>query len=109
MALCFEVTINQDNPVAAGAPEANVLSAIVSYVTERNELTLEVGGLASNSERLDWISRDLKVGDVMVIRIVESNAPDPPVKRHRDEPSFLADQERAYYERLRRKYEKEDN
>ena len=104
MALCFEVTVNEDTPAVAGASEARVLTAILSYVSARSELILEVGAMGSGREHLDWIKRELKVGDVVAIRIVDSDAPDRPVKRS-EEPSFLADQERAYYERLRRKYE----
>jgi hypothetical protein len=110
MALCFEVTVNEEAPAVAGTPEAGVLTAILSHVSARSELTLEVAAMVSDPrEHLDWIKRDLKVGDTVVVRVVESDSPDQPVVRHREEPSFAADQERAYYEHLRRKYEpKED-
>ena len=35
---------------------------------------------------------DLKVGDTVVVRVVEG-VPDQPLERHREEPSFIADQE----------------
>jgi hypothetical protein len=110
MALCFEVTVNREPPVVAGSSKAGVLTAILSHVSARTELTLEVGAMVSDPrEHLDWIKRGLKVGDTVVVRIVESGSPDQPVERRREEPSFVADQERAYYEHLRRKYEtKED-
>jgi hypothetical protein len=101
MALCFEVTVNEEAPAVAGTSEAGVLTAILTHVSARSELTLDVGAMVSDSrEHLDWIERDLNVGDTVVIRIVESGSPDLPVERHREEPSFVADQERAYYEHL---------
>lgn len=110
MALCFEVKVNEEDPAVAGVSDAGVLSAILSHVSARSELILEVGALVSEPrEHLDWIKRDLKVGDTVVIRIVESGSPDRPTQRHREESSFVADQERAYYEHLRRKYEAKEN
>jgi hypothetical protein len=106
MGLCFEVTVNEEDPVVAAAPEAGVLTAMLTHVSAQSELTLEVAAMTSDPrEHLAWIKRDLKVGDTVVVRVVESGSPDQPVERHREEPSFVADQERAYYEHLRRKYE----
>ena len=90
--------------------EAGVLTAVLSHVFARSEMTLEVAAMVSDPrEHLDWIKRDLKVGDIVVVRVVDSDSPDQPVERQREEPSYAADQQRAYYEHLRRKYETKDS
>ena len=105
MALCFEVSVNDDAPVLAGLAEAKVLTAVLTFVLERAELDLHVGGMVDRSDHVDWLDRELKQGDVVTIRIVDSDQPSPPMARRRTDPSVDAEQEREHYERLRRKYE----
>lgn len=109
MAMCFEVRINDEQPIVAGLADINVLAAIFTFVPAHRELSLRVGGLISrseyDSEHLEWLQRDLTPGDAVTVRIVESEAPAEPAGRRREDPSFLAEQERAYYDHLRRKYE----
>lgn len=111
MPICFEVRINDEQPTVAGLADINVLTALFTFVAAHRELSLRVGGLISrsehDSEHLEWLERDLTPGDAVTIRIVESDAPAEPAERRRDDPSFLAKQERAYYEHLRRKYEQD--
>jgi hypothetical protein len=106
--LCFEVKVNEERPVLAGLADAKVVTAILSYVTADQDLTLAVGAMGSDSVHVDWVQRELKPGDVLTVRIVESDAPTQPVSRRREDPAALADQERAYYESLRRKFEAKD-
>lgn len=94
MALCFEVSVNDDAPVLAGLAEASVLTAIVTFVRERAELDLKVGGMLDHSDHVDWLDRELKQGDVVTIRIVDSDQPSQPIARHRTDPAVDAARER---------------
>jgi hypothetical protein len=109
LAICFEVSVNGEAPVVAGAEHVGVLSAIVSYVLRHGELGIAVGGLLSQpgmeDEHWSWLRRDLRVGDELLIKVVQDQQPTEPVKRVRQSAVFPENEERAYYERLKRKYE----
>jgi hypothetical protein len=109
LALCFEITINKGAPVLAGLDNISVLSATVTCVASRNELELHVSGLVSkgphDNEHLEWLQRELKHGDSVSIRIVESPAPSVPISRVRHDPAVSEQQERAYYEQLKKRFE----
>jgi hypothetical protein len=102
----FEVLLNGKKVCVAGAGDG-VLSAIVSSVPKRQELELEVGGLADEAH-LKWpIPRSLAVGDEVIVRVVETQRPDPPASTQRDDRALVEASERRYYERLKQKYEGE--
>ena len=110
--LSFEVSLNGQPLCTAGVGDAGVLTAIVSAVLRgagsgagETELTLSVGGLAAGEHRWWPGAEVLAVGDEVVIRVVESAAPDAPARVQRADPAGDAVRERAYYERLRAKYE----
>lgn len=109
MALCFEITINNGAPVLAGLDNISVLSASVTFVSSRNELELQVGGLVSegrnDNEHLEWLQQALNRGDSVSIRIVESAAASVPTSRVRQDPDVSEQQERAYYEQLKKRFE----
>jgi hypothetical protein len=105
VAMCFEVSVNAGIPVLAGSADATVLTAIVTFVREHAELELKVGGLLDDRDHVDWVDRPLKQGDVVTVRIVDSDQPSQPIARHRADPAVDAAREREYYEHLRRKYE----
>jgi hypothetical protein len=105
VAMCFEVSVNAGTPVLAGSADATVLTAIVTFVREHAELELKVGGLLDDRDHVDWVDRPLKQGDVVIIRIVDSDQPSQPIARHRPDPAVEAAREREYYEHLRCKYE----
>jgi hypothetical protein len=111
--LCFEVRINDGPPTITGQAGINVLTSTLTFVSSRNELEFRVGGLASSgphdNEFIEWLKQDLKVGDGISIRIVESDSPSAPVARERRNPIDSARQERAYYERLKKKYESDES
>lgn len=108
MPLCFEVRINDGPSTIAGEGDISVLSAVISYVASRNELGLQAGGLISRGphdhEHVDWLQRDLRVGDTVTLRIVESDTPSAPVARRRDDPGASERHEREYFEQLKKKY-----
>lgn len=114
--LCFEVIINNELRIIAGLDEIRVLTAILSHRAadpedegdKDDELRLSVGGLIDHGkydyEDLDWIKRDLKIGDAITIRIVESDEVTPPIRRERQDPDFVAKEQRRYYENLKQEY-----
>lgn len=107
--ICFEVRVNDHPPVMAGLDDIRVLTAMVSYVASRAELSLEIGGLAVTpggvQENLRWLDQTLRPGDQILLRVVESDEPSPPTLRELQDPDRAEKQQRAYYERLRRRYE----
>src|SRR5262245_42512672 len=108
----FHVKVNDDVPIRAGDTAISVLSAIVSYAVSRSELELTIGGLiASHSsprEHVEWLRRELEVGDRIVLTVVDTAEPDPPVRRIREDPGFAEHQERQYYEQLKARFDRAD-
>jgi ClpX C4-type zinc finger len=98
---CFEVTINGQKVCTAGIGDDGVLTSILSLVaktqtaselspesgneTPSESLNLRVGGLASSTvgvnEAVEWLHRDLEVGDEIVIRIIEAPDCDDPTSK----------------------------
>lgn len=91
--IAFEVHKNGKRVVVAGVPGYAVLSAIVGWVNRRprpglvapkTELNLSVSGMNSNGEEWEqsthvrWAVPEVKVGDTIRIRIVESEKVDEP-------------------------------
>ena len=109
MPLCFEVRINDGPAVISGRAGISVLSSTLTFVSSSNELELRVGGLASagthDNEFLEWIKQDLKIGDRVSIRIVESDSLSAPIAVERDDPGDSERKERKYYEQLKKKFE----
>ena len=109
MALCFEITINDGAPVVAGVDDISFLSAGLTFVSAHNDLELRVGGLISkgrhDNEFVDWLVEKMRVGDRVLIRIVDNKVPAAPVSRKREEPTDSERLERAYYEELKARYE----
>src|SRR5262245_25753855 len=109
LALCFEVRINDGEPVMAGLADIDVLSVLVSLVSARRELQCQVGGLVKHgphdNEHVEWLTRELTIGDHISNRVVESAHTTDPVRRERADPEFVAQEERKYYELLKARYE----
>jgi hypothetical protein len=110
MPVGFQVQVNDDAPVRAGDAASRVLSAIVSYTASGNEIELTVGGLvapdSSATEHLEWLRRELKVGDRIVLTVVNTVDLDPPVRRTPEDPELAQQRERRYYERLKARFER---
>jgi hypothetical protein len=110
VALCFEVTINDEPPVIAGLDDISVLAATVTYAAVHNEMECRVGGLVSkgrhHNEHCEWLLRDLRMGDQIVIRLVDAPTPSSPTRRHRRDPATCENDERRYYEQLKARYER---
>jgi len=71
----------------AGVGDDGVLTAIVNFVAgdSREGLGLRVSGLRTGKadEFIDWVTRSLKVGDEVRVKIIETNSVDAPVERKR--------------------------
>jgi len=96
---CFEVTINGEKLCTAGV-EDGVLTSILAYVKRAattgdeheghtgekvESLDIRVGGLENISydatANIDWLIRDLSIGDEIRIRIIDSPVCDEPMRK----------------------------
>jgi hypothetical protein len=108
----FDISLNDERLFTAGAGERGVLTACITWVLREapgvrrpSDLRLEVGGLSKDAH-LKWPSpRKLRVGDRVVVAIVETTRPDPPSRRERDDPALREASERRYYQHLKAKYD----
>ena len=82
----FKVDLNGKRICVAGVGGDGVLTAIVDYVGNgrSSTLSLSVGGLFTpTSEHAIWKLLALKVGDMVVVRVIETDSVDRPRKRYR--------------------------
>lgn len=89
MPLCFEVTINDEPPILAGLRDLKVLTAILSFVSEREELDLQVGGMLDRGDHVSWLERHVRRGDVVTIRIMDSEQTMEPATRKQTDPQLM--------------------
>jgi hypothetical protein len=82
----FEVFINGHFVCRAGIGDDGVLTAIVHWLGSKDDLDdtfLSVGGMDSaTNEHLDWTVPTIGVGSEIMVRIIETDAVDPPAKRY---------------------------
>ncbi|NJL39425.1 MAG: hypothetical protein HC899_23755 [Leptolyngbyaceae cyanobacterium SM1_4_3] len=121
--IAFRIELNGEHICTAGLEQQGVLTAVVSWLrsTSLNEtsgepieqgceenLTFNVGGLARDADgsgaNLKWVDRTLQEGDEICIKVIQALQVDEPVKREREDPDFVGQQERQYYEALKKKY-----
>ena len=85
MPLAFLVQLNDETPIRAGDNAISVLTAMATYVASSREIEVRVGGLfASQSpaqEQVEWLQRQLQVGDRIVLTVTRSGDVDPPAQR----------------------------
>jgi hypothetical protein len=109
MPLVFQIQVNDDAPIRAGDDAMRVLTAIVSYVASGPEIELCVGGLvgreSSGNEHADWLQRELRVGDRLLLTVTHSDVVDPPARRTREDPQTADEMQRKYYERLKARFD----
>jgi|SRR5215831_15819923 len=86
--VCLELELNGQKLARGGLPGFAVVTSIVTWVRSCREpegkLTLSLTGLDSNSEpgeHVGWAGEMLKTGDVVTIRVLESDEADPPLSR----------------------------
>ena len=128
--LAFELFVDDQRICLAGMDDWAVMSVILSAVKsgERSDglprggkLDVSAGGLSEdNSDGVSyharWARVDLAVGSRVMINVLETDSPDPPVHRYRSdrevrEPAFtkeeIEEMEREDYQRLKAKFEPE--
>jgi len=115
----LKVSINGREPVTGGATDLCVLSAILSLTGKLGpeaaprrddgsvDIDLRLGGLTARAngaadEHLEWLRANLQAGDVVSIRVVETDLADPVISGH--EAERIADDERAYFEHCKKAY-----
>jgi hypothetical protein len=119
---CFEVYLNGEKLCTAGIGDQGVLTAIVNWISSRHgdvrqtapeaavgppRLMLSVGGLASSCDQhMQWIGpgdKPLKVGDEVMIKVIEALTPDAPNHCHHvNKREHLEKQKQYVAEQLRR-------
>jgi len=95
----LEVELNGERLCLAGIGDDGVLNAMVNCIAKppRQEVELRVGGLISPTrEHVDWVNRDISVGDEIRIRIVDAGLIDEPSKRHRPDPAVQLKAQKNY-------------
>lgn len=128
--LAFELFVDDRRICLAGMEDWSVMSVILSAVRPREggersrpgQLDVAAGGLSETDENgasyhARWERIDLQVGSRVTINLVETDQPDPPIRRYRSdrevqEPAFteeeIEEMEREDYQRLKAKFEPED-
>jgi hypothetical protein len=91
--IAFEVSLNGKRVCLAGIGDDGVLGASVTAILPPEEVPtpiwFNVGGLA-NDEHVTWVEssshprKALEVGDLVQIRIIESETADEPIRRWAD-------------------------
>jgi hypothetical protein len=113
-----EVIVNDTKVCVAGigAPGDLQISAVWALRHSQDDLTgtpgtsdesigLWVGGKAyADAEHLTWPYTHLQVGDEIVLRVVDRESFDPPAARGVIDREQVERDQRALYERLKRKY-----
>jgi hypothetical protein len=112
----FDVFMNGDRLYTAGVGNVGVMTACVTWVLRTapgaispSELTLDVGGMSREAHHRWPAPRQLKLGDEVMVRVVETAHPDHPASTKRDDPALVEREERKYYRRLKAKYEPKKN
>jgi hypothetical protein len=115
--ICFDVYLNGEKLCRAGMKDAVVMNCILDWVKLEEggeEMAFTVGGLydhpSGGTAHPRWLNRrQLKTGDEVTIRIVDSETADEPVSEKVSTPEWLKEQERKYYESVRAKFEGEQD
>ena len=109
MPVCFAIRVNDGPEIVAGDSAANVLTTICTLNRDRGDLELEAGGLVSradhDNEHIAWVDQALRLGDRVIIEVVDRTDTSVPLRRSRIDPEFSEREERRYFEQLKRKYE----
>ncbi len=83
--IAFEIVLNGEKLVLAGVGDDGVLTSIVSWgsadTARKGSVNLSVGGIERPATHVGWIKRELKVGDSVVVNIVEKHDVDEPQSR----------------------------
>jgi len=95
----FQVELNDKLLCTAGVGDNGVCDTIVNFVGDPkgSELRLRVGGLfTATREHAVWRRRNLKVGDKVVVTIVETDVVDRPRERYTERSATAEKNQKAY-------------
>lgn len=84
--LGLEIQINGKKVCTVSMDKLNILSAAVHWHVSRNQLDFDVHGMTEETgyaEHLKWLEKKLDIGDVVTIRIVDTDKLTKPKKRYR--------------------------
>jgi hypothetical protein len=110
----FAVSLNGKRLCVAGIGDDGVVIANINHLVgqSRNELRFEVSGLISpTKEYVTWIKRKLKVGDEVLIKIIETRSSDRhttsinlPKESVREDPKEEIRNQKRYVREMARKF-----
>ena len=126
--IAFKVEIDGQQAAVAGVDDWSVLTLNIAAGRAENmtfsrpqvdEIRLDFGGLTQDDasgirHHFRWRGRDLSIGSKVGVTIVESDHPDPPLKRYRSDAEVqespfteeeLEAMDRKYYLELKREFE----
>ena len=124
--LAFELFVDDRRICLAGMEDWAVMSVILSAVRRRHQdpddsgrLDISAGGLSETGAdgaayHARWEKVDLAVGSKVVINLIETDQPDPPVRRYRSDREVqespftdeeIEEMEREEWLRLKSKFE----
>ena len=93
--LAFEITINGEPLVVAGAEDwallhADIMAHRAGEGQEKDKYEINVGGLPQQNdkgtlEHIRWGHTKLRLGDQVTIRLIETDTADPPLRRFRSD------------------------
>lgn len=108
--IAFRVHLNGKKICTAGVGDFGVLTTSLAWRGSQpyrksgqsvaEYLRLDVGGLAGSGERLRWLDRKLRPGDVVSIKVVQVDSADQ--ARERQQPDQAADlrRQKQYVRRM---------
>ena len=94
----LRVSINNGPAITAGVPHDGVVHAILGITTgpssgkqrKRDDLSLRLSGLNGlTHEHYNWLGRALRVGDEILVTVVDVERADRPAEIHKDDPDLL--------------------
>jgi hypothetical protein len=123
--IAFDVFLNRRKLARAGIGSDGVLTAMTTWVhrarrssgnprlARRDQvLSFSLGGYRSTKgdvgEHFNWEDRKLNVGDLLTIKVITAERVDPPRRRVSEDPKLIERSQRRYYQRLKRKFEKQE-
>lgn len=110
----FQIVKNGMEQCTAGVNDDGVLTVIMDCVHRKTgrrpeeDIHLTVGGLNGQNEHVRWIEQaELRVGDEITVRLVDTDIADDPVTRRKRDPDEEWKHEYAYFLKLKKKYEED--
>jgi hypothetical protein len=123
----LEVSINGEVALTAGVEDwtlihADILALRANEKIEEDRFEIKVDGMPQQvtqgqHEHIRWGTKRLQLGDVIQVRLIETESVDPPIKRYRSDKEVqenpfteeeIYEMEKETYLQLKKKFEKKD-